>query len=319
MQIYNLALTAGEIYAIDAAGSAGTCTPVVPGCVPPPTNLVLWLPFDETNGSLSANLASPANYGVQINRPTPLLGLYVANSLLFDGSNYVVVPNYPALEIGTGDLTVDAWVYDMGGNGQSNAVILDKRATNNDAGYSLWLGSQAGLTFNMSGQLFTELHPIPAFQWHFVAVSVTQSNLTPQGFFYVDGVLSGTFGPSAASMSNTNPLWIAASAPNPFFGVGQPWLGALDEVEVFNRALSTNELYGIYSAGMAGKCKPCCYLEGLTIAKVSGAQVEVVWGGCGTLEGSTNVLGPGVGIPAAASPYIIPATGLEMFYRLECP
>jgi hypothetical protein len=37
---------------------------------------------------------------------------------------------------------------------------------------------------------------------------------------------------------------------------GVPWIGALDEVEVYNRALSTNELNAIYSAGTAGKCKP---------------------------------------------------------------
>src|SRR5438132_2038713 len=32
--------------------------------------------------------------------------------------------------------------------------------------------------------------------------------------------------------------------------------GALDEVSVYNRALSSNEIAAIYAAGAAGKCKP---------------------------------------------------------------
>src|SRR5262249_37373024 len=35
------------------------------------------------------------------------------------------------------------------------------------------------------------------------------------------------------------------------------WQGQLDEVEIFNRALSQAEIQAIYNAGGAGKCKPC--------------------------------------------------------------
>ena len=35
------------------------------------------------------------------------------------------------------------------------------------------------------------------------------------------------------------------------------WNGLIDEVEVFNRALSDSEIQAIYSAGSAGKCKTC--------------------------------------------------------------
>jgi hypothetical protein len=57
----------------------------------------------------------------------------------------------------------------------------------------------------------------------------------------------------------------------------------------------------------------------LTIAKVSPNSVEVNWGGCGILEEATSITGPWTPIQNAASPYIIPATGVAMFYRLECP
>ena len=56
----------------------------------------------------------------------------------------------------------------------------------------------------------------------------------------------------------------------------------------------------------------------LTIGKVTPNTVEVNWGGCGILLESTDVNGPWTPIPNAASPYVIPAVGLDMFYRLEC-
>jgi hypothetical protein len=285
--------------------------------------MVLWLPFDETNGPISANLASPTNSGTQINHPTPWLGAHVANSLLFDGTSYVTVPNYPAIELVTNDLTIDAWIYDLG---TTNNVIIDKFFTDNTGtfGFGLWLNPQAGLTYSMTGSggrtEFVEGHPITGSTWHFVAVSVSESADPAQGFFYVDGVLTGTFSPPPYSLRNTNSLWVGAS----LLGISSPtasaypWVGALDEVEVYNRALSTNELYAIYSADKAGKCKPCCYLKTLTISKVTSTTVEVNWGGCGILEGSTNVLGHWAPVQNATSPYVIPATGLEMFYRLEC-
>jgi hypothetical protein len=285
--------------------------------------MVLWLPFDETNGPISANLASPTNSGTQINHPTPNLGSYVANSLLFNGANYVVVPNYPAIEQVTNDLTIDAWIYDLG---TTNNVIIDKFSTDNTGtfGFGLWLNPQAGLTYSMTGSggrtEFVEGHPVTGSTWHFVAVSVSESANPAQGFFYVDGVLTGTFSPPPYSLRNTNSLWVGASLLGISSPTGStyPWVGALDEVEVYNRALSTNELYAIYSADKAGKCKPCCYLKTLTISKVTGTTVEVNWGGCGILEGATNVLGPWARVQNATSPYVIPATGLEMFYRTEC-
>ena len=88
------------------------------------------------------------------------------------------------------------------------------------------------------------------------------------------GALTRTLTPTPANLSTTNSLVVGA----PFSALG--WVGALDEVEIYNRGLSTNELYSIYTAGMAGKCKPCCYSNVLTIAQVSPDSVEVNWGGC---------------------------------------
>ena len=42
----------------------------------PPTNMVLWLPFDETGGPISANIAPVlgANSGIQVGGPSVVFG-----------------------------------------------------------------------------------------------------------------------------------------------------------------------------------------------------------------------------------------------------
>lgn len=294
-------------------------------CVPAPTNMVMWLPFDETNGSISANLASPADYGTQVNNPKPLIGSYVDNSLQFYGTNYVVVPNYPGIAIGTGDFTIDAWV-ETETNTVATNVIVDKRAIQasypytTTSGYSFLFSQSGGLNLSLPGQFHSGGFPgSSAPGWHFVAVSISQSTST--GYFYADGALAGTpFSVTQSDLSNTNALWVASSPYSPAMVAEFPWVGPLDEVEVYNRALSTNELNMIYSAGTGGKCKPCCYLNDLTINYLSSANsVQVNWGGCGILEQATNLLGPWSPIQNAVSPYVIRATGKTVFYRLECP
>jgi len=297
----------------------------VTNCVPAPANLVLWLPFDETIGPVSANIApvAGANNGLQMNGPEVVLHQYVDNSLSFNGLNqYVTVPDYPAIEIGTNDFTIDAWV-NRATNSPNSAlsVIVDKRDVNSGAGYNLsvWNGyivvTLADTLSSLSvGTSSGSIVP-PDGAWHFVAASVM---LSGEASFYIDGVLVSTLyyeniiPPS--NVGNTSSLWVGAS---PVSGT-VPWTGDLDEVEVYNRALASNEIAGIYNAGTAGKCKPCCYLGVLTISKVTSTTVEIDWGGCGTLEEATDVTGPWIPIPNAASPCIIPITELNMFFRREC-
>jgi hypothetical protein len=304
--------------ATDCCGNSNACsfTVTVQSCLPAPTNMVLWLPFDETSGPISANLASNAYYGSQVGSPTVVLSAYVANSLHFNGVNqYVTVPDYTGIEIGSNDLTIDAWV-NRPTNGPNSlpSVIVDKRNSSN-IGYSLSL-SFGHLIFQMSGVNYADTGSLivpPDGQWHFVAVSLSQSAQIAS--FYIDGVSNSVVPVTPANLANTNSLWIGASP----LGGNRPWLGDLDEVEVFDRALAESEIQGLFDAGPCGKCKPCCYLEQLFITKATGNSIELTWVGCGVLQSATKVTGPWTDVPGATSPYIVPASGTDMFYRLECP
>lgn len=77
---------------------------------------------------------------------------------------------------------------------------------------------------------------------------------------YVNGIqISGTaqvFGDGGipASIANTDkPVFIGAAQSTFVFGHVD---GIIDEVEIYNRALSSSEIQAIFAAGSAGKCKP---------------------------------------------------------------
>src|SRR5208283_3279822 len=69
--------------ATDCCSNTATCsqTVTVISCVPAPSGLVLWLPFDEASGTNTANLYAGGNNGVLIGGPSHNLGSYVENSL----------------------------------------------------------------------------------------------------------------------------------------------------------------------------------------------------------------------------------------------
>src|SRR5262249_14256211 len=72
---------------------------------------------------------------------------------------------------------------------------------------------------------------------------------------YVNGVLDSSATTTLGPLQITStPLIIGSSQRN---GVEQTFFqGLVDEVEIFNRALTPDEILAIYSAGSSGKCKP---------------------------------------------------------------
>lgn len=311
-----------SIFVVKYCPACGSNGVVGSSCVSAPAGMVMWLPFDETTGTTSANLKAAAFPGARVGGPVVVPGQYVANSLNFNGVNqYVAVPDYPGIDIGTNALSIDTWVKRPHGAPDSPpSAILDKQDPLSGIGYGLFLNS-GNLTLQLADsfgllQAVDTVGSVPADgQWHFVAVTVNRASSTG-GCFYVDGALTSTFNPSATqgSLANTSPLYVGASPA----GGGVPWTGGLDEVEVFSRALSAGEIQNIFNAHTYGKCKPCCYQEQLTISIIGGAEV-ITWPSCGTLEKAPAVTGPWSAVANGSSPYTVPSPmPAVMFYRLKC-
>jgi DNA-binding beta-propeller fold protein YncE len=229
-------------------------------CVPAPPNIVLWLPFDEKTGATLTNLVPIGNNGIPVDSPVSVNG-FVANSLNFDGTNqYVTVPDYPAINFSTNDFSMDAWVRRDPNSGTTPRVIIDKRNLLTGVGYSLAVDF-GNLEFQLCDSAFLPTNyrdtgVVPADnQWHFVTVTMSRGS-TNGGQFYIDGNPTGTFNPTGqtGSLNNTNDFIVG----NTLFGGADPWMGGIDEVEMFNRVLNPAEIATIFNAGSAGKCKEPC-------------------------------------------------------------
>lgn len=233
-------------------------------CTPRPSGMLAWWPLDETQGSQVVHDLAGGHDGTPmtssgsvttlgaVGGPMPVTGSYVLNSLLLDGA-YVEVPDSPTLNLGVDPLTIDAWVkyYPL----QQARPIISKLASPNGPGYFLSIEpAGAGvfkLTLQIEGVKYTG-PVVPNSTWAFVAATRNASGVT----LYVGSnntlatplTVSGS--PKNAS-STGSPLWIGQQQ-----GPGNVHPHSeIDEVEVFNRALTKTEIQAIFNARKAGKCK----------------------------------------------------------------
>ena len=236
-------------------------------CTEPPPNMVLWLPFDEKVGNVANNAKSGNNGRLYegailanaVFGPKHVQGEYVENCLAFDGFIDVVrVPSYAGINVGTHDFSVDAWVY-----AETNlyGTIVQKFDSTTSQGWSLELGG--GMLILYMG---TPAHLVssvvgPAVslgQWHHVAASLCRTN-SSVGFLWVDGQIQYfDTAPFAGSLSVSKDL--AVGGPSTSLGSGASFRGKIDEVELFCRCLTTNEMRALWFAGAKGKCKVDCHI-----------------------------------------------------------
>ena len=74
---------------------------------------------------------------------------------------------------------------------------------------------------------------------------------------YVNGIEKASMAVSGTIDPTTDPVIIGRNVPSPSF----LWHGLIDELQLFNRALSQSEIQAIFAAGSAGQCKPPVLIE----------------------------------------------------------
>ena len=227
-------------------------------CIEPPDNLVAWWPLDENTGNISADIVG-GNNGQWIGSPSPVVGK-VDGALSVSGpSKHVEVPDDSDLNFGMGDFSIDCWIRTETTTGVQ--MFIDKRSSGPDSnvhGYALYLYN-GNLTLQLSDgtggvrNYFSSLNVTPE-EWHMVAATVERSIPTSLGYlvFYVDDVNQVIISNSLpGDLTNNGDLMFG----NDLFFIHYSFSGYIDEVEMFNRALTASEVLQIYQANSAGKCK----------------------------------------------------------------
>jgi hypothetical protein len=252
VSLYNRALSAAEIQAIYAAVGAGKCQPPPPpACVPSPSGLVSWWRAEG-----SANDSAGTNNGVLLNGAGFDAGKAGQAFLLGGTSSYVEVPDSPTLRL-TNALTIEFWakrltlglhyIVEKGGDyseGQTDfGVVLNDTHT---CGSTLMFNFANG----WRGCALT-----PDFAWHHYAIVAQSGQVDP--VLYVDGVQQAITARSDSSAMRMNPstapLHIGAQIDPVWTYFSQTMV---DEVSLYNRALSAAEIATIYKADGTGKCVP---------------------------------------------------------------
>ena len=221
-------------------------------CVAPPSNLVSWWPGDSNASDIRGG-----NNGELQNGATFAPGK-VDQAFSFDGVDDLVnIPDAANLQLNT--FTIDAWVKSTENFSHDQAILIKSALspqTGNEFAYGLRIlagGHAEGRITDASGAgvSVVSTSTVSSDQFHLIAFSYDGAALK----IYVDGVLDGTTASNATPVQNTNPVsigaWQSSSA-----GVIAHWAGLIDEVEVFNRALTASEIMAIYNADSFGKCKP---------------------------------------------------------------
>ncbi|MBI1850185.1 MAG: LamG domain-containing protein [Planctomycetes bacterium] len=240
-------------------------------CAKAPSGMVAWYPFDTPgSGSATNDLDIAAgNTGVEIGGPvrdtaTPS---YVGQSLIFNGTTSYVRGTSFGPFLGTGSLSVDTWIKaDPAALGIR--PIIDKRRLigNSVRGWRFFLNN-GNLGFTLAdttypGQTdFLSTGPSVADgTWHNVAVTVERLS-TPLLQIYIDGNVVASFNPAGKPGNIDAPERLRIGSG---FAMTEPasyFKGNIDEVEIFNRALTSSEVQAIVAAGQNGKCKETCFVR----------------------------------------------------------
>jgi RHS repeat-associated protein len=216
------------------------------GCALLPPGIVGWWPAGG-----NANDIISSNNGNLVGGVTFAPGM-VGQAFSFNGAGYVDVSGAPNLDL-TGPLTLDAWIK-LNSLGQNQYIFIRDSQTGAGAltNYQLHIDPDNSVEFDLGDgtniyTLFSNTQ-LSAGTWYHIAAVYDGANEV----LYINGVQDAisSIGAKTLITTPTKPLIIGALSNG-----GYPFVGLIDEVNIFNRGLQPSEVQAIFAAGGAGECQ----------------------------------------------------------------
>jgi len=273
VRIYDRGLSAAEIQQLAKSGNPGEMrysndysvmeysngpewTAMGPvGGTPPTSGLVSHWKFDETGDTNTAADSAGTNNGPLTNFPADESANWVAgqlgNSLEFDGTNdYINLGNPASLQL-TGGMTISAWVYldDFG----SASRVISKNGSSSNRGWEL---NMENAVTNQIQFLIAENNSsvkavysgavMPTGTWVHL-VGLYEPSVAVRLYINAALIVSNTSGIPATQHNSTENVNIGKKPNAAIY-----WDGKLDDIRIYNRALTVQEISQLYYFGLSG-------------------------------------------------------------------
>jgi len=199
--------------------------------------LVGWWKFDETEGRIAADSSGNGHAGTLVGDPAWTQGA-IGGALEFDGEgDYVDLGVSPEFDV-TSQITVAAWVKVTAFDVDWQAIVIK-----GDTAWRLSRSMDDNLHFGCTGMWPEWVHGsanVNDAQWHHVAGVYNGTELR----LYVDGSLDASASASGLININEYPVAIGENAEH----AGREWNGLIDDVRLYNYALSEAEIQTLHEA-----------------------------------------------------------------------
>jgi len=235
-KIYNYTRSSKQIVEDMNAGHPAPGSPV--------GSAVGYWKFDEGYGNTVNNAgiggtAINGSLGVGSSAPTWSNSGKFGKALSFDGTNdYATAPDDASLDRNSTDpLTLSLWIYSNTWTSVQRNILCKG---DGNVAYNYCLSVSGGSLYLNGGSYSYISNPLSTGAWEHLAVAFDGSTIR----WYVNGILKGTSTSATLGSANNYPL---------YFGwnnyTGQYFSGLLDEVKIYNYALTEDEIKLDYNRG----------------------------------------------------------------------
>ena len=272
-----ITLFASTILFVPHAALAAASTSVVP------EGLILYYPFDEGTGTAITD-GSGNNYSgtLTVGASTPAwVGGRLGQAISFDGVDDFVQANQAGQLDSLTAVTVSAWVYPMASWGRAVPYIANQ-VTGNTEGFGIggsWDGTASSRVYvGVQAYDFSGVAEPTVGQWTHIAF--TYDTATSKMIFYKNAVAKEKTVTGITIPASVQPFRVGKSMGTD--GNSYKFNGFIDDVRVYNRALTAAELSAVYSGVPIPVQNPSDTTapttpDGLTSSNIANTAATISW------------------------------------------
>lgn len=223
---------------------------------------VAYFSFDETSGSTAVN--APTDEEIMANDATPY-GSYVPvwgegkinGAISFDAANTtdgMIVPSYDEIVFESAPFSYELWFKSTAGNSSQSRYLLHKgsHASGSNGNTGKWFGleyKKGVLYFGVDDDVTKSLAEVSATSyfdgnWHHVVAVRDVEN--QKLLLYIDGELKASASDATGAIDGDEAFVIG----NVNINFDAPFIGSIDEVTLYNEALTELEIKSKYEHGV---------------------------------------------------------------------